>query len=103
MLACFGSIPACARNWSDCAGKLARAGSIPACAGEPKSCSQPRLRARVYPRMCGGTVAKNIKVRPNKVLSPRVRGNHHVRAGALDRHGSIPARAGGIAALKFGA
>ena len=69
-------------------------GSIPACAGEPCWPPTRRLRARVYPRVCGGALAKRAKRRAKKGLSPRVRGS----LGRAPEHpgleGSIPACAG---------
>ena len=50
-------------------------GSIPACAGEPAA---PPVRVpgrRVYPRVCGGTLAKGSGQKHVGGLSPRVRGN----------------------------
>ena len=56
-----------------------RAGSIPACAGEPWP-SGPRSRtARVYPRVCGGTTLHQPNTGRPLGLSPRVRGNLHLR------------------------
>ena len=50
-------------------------GSIPACAGEPP-CSSPSSRpCGVYPRVCGGTCARNAAGDAYEGLSPRVRGN----------------------------
>ena len=69
-------------------------GSIPACAGEPDGEAAVYAIARVYPRVCGGTVVWYGR-RPFQMgLSPRVRGNLAgigVQAGAV---GSIPACAG---------
>ena len=51
------------------------AGSIPACAGEP-CCGGPAARkARVYPRVCGGTAIRKRQSPARGGLSPRVRGN----------------------------
>ena len=68
--------------------------SIPACAGEPRPPIPPGCSSWVYPRVCGGTVAKLARHVPLSGLSPRVRGN---RSQIFDRRlasGSIPACAG---------
>ena len=71
-----------------------RGGSIPACAGEPRRQSNRTRRLRVYPRVCGGTIAELRSDLTAKGLSPRVRGNR-VRHGGRGVHGgSIPACAG---------
>ena len=68
--------------------------SIPACAGEPPRASQPPRRARVYPRVCGGTPFSKLS-RPLAIgLSPRVRGNQLHAGAGLAGDGSIPACAG---------
>ena len=51
-------------------------GSIPACAGEPGIARDSELPSRVYPRVCGGTLAMRSVAYPLPGLSPRVRGNH---------------------------
>ena len=69
-------------------------GSIPACAGEPYPICETASRTRVYPRVCGGTIARFATTTHALGLSPRVRGNH---AGMVSRDiciGSIPACAG---------
>ena len=71
-----------------------RHGSIPACAGEPRSSLPLRSRSRVYPRVCGGTIASASKSLYQPGLSPRVRGNQFPCAELLERLGSIPACAG---------
>ena len=87
-------------------------GSIPACAGEPGSTISPDLQQRVYPRVCGGTAAKDASgaAQPTRVY-PRVCGGtssisgepqsevaHSPRVEGLRTHaadfGSIPACAG---------
>ena len=69
-------------------------GSIPACAGEPHRRPTARTRARVYPRVCGGTPGGGVWPASRAGLSPRVRGNlaHWRNTIFLDR--SIPACAG---------
>ena len=68
--------------------------SIPACAGEPWAASSAPWPARVYPRVCGGTV-KGPLARPFiRGLSPRVRGNLSIRSNAGRTRRSIPACAG---------
>ena len=69
-------------------------GSIPACAGEPPSCSPGRRTARVYPRVCGGTVSAVQAGLRAAGLSPRVRGNPSISAWSSRMSGSIPACAG---------
>ena len=50
-------------------------GSIPACAGEPCSPARTPAWRRVYPRVCGGTIAVAPPAAAAGGLSPRVRGN----------------------------
>ena len=69
-------------------------GSIPACAGEPGDVADPSGHQRVYPRVCGGTVLMFWRRRPQKGLSPRVRGNRAGGRGRSRGGGSIPACAG---------
>ena len=71
-----------------------RSGSIPACAGEPPRARRGRGQQRVYPRVCGGTLAGLPASLRESGLSPRVRGNRP--AGGARRAGarSIPACAG---------
>ncbi len=71
-----------------------RLGSIPACAGEPEYPRPDRSGNRVYPRVCGGTVAPTAPTPSAIGLSPRVRGNpKRVRHVSTDGR-SIPACAG---------
>ena len=69
-------------------------GSIPACAGEPRAGLPAPLRRRVYPRVCGGTVAMDRVEDEHTGLSPRVRGNRLQVVDVLVDRGSIPACAG---------
>ena len=69
-------------------------GSIPACAGEPPAAPRRTQPPTVYPRVCGGTCPQWPPLPPARGLSPRVRGNHHVRAHGSLLLGSIPACAG---------
>ena len=69
-------------------------GSIPACAGEPAAGRFPVPRRRVYPRVCGGTVARMSKSAAGTGLSPRVRGNLLGLQPRPFQAGSIPACAG---------
>ena len=73
----LGSIPACAGEPHR--GRMTplflEQGSIPACAGEPSSHRPRRGWARVYPRVCGGTIGRLIGRSARRGLSPRVRGN----------------------------
>ena len=68
--------------------------SIPACAGQPNMTRVVKPGLKVYPRVCGATTARTLKVYAVPGLSPRVRGNRdqHDRHGQLRR--SIPACAG---------
>ncbi len=50
-------------------------GSIPACAGEPPAGRAECRWPRVYPRVCGGTLADPGSHPGGRGLSPRVRGN----------------------------
>ena len=69
-------------------------GSIPACAGEPLQRPLARPPGRVYPRVCGGTIAFHHRQIPHMGLSPRVRGNQGRSRPCAHRQGSIPACAG---------
>ena len=89
-----GSIPACAGEPSKKAKAAGWPGSIPACAGEPPRCSDRTRRGRVYPRVCGGTMAMVTPVTSMRGLSPRVRGNRQEYAAGPVSGGSIPACAG---------
>ena len=68
--------------------------SIPACAGEPAACLWLCRRGTVYPRVCGGTHARQVTVRHVPGLSPRVRGNRVLRVLNDHPNRSIPACAG---------
>ena len=69
-------------------------GSIPACAGEPSTICRRPASARVYPRVCGGTVSRNSPPPAGWGLSPRVRGNRGRSRSWRRPSGSIPACAG---------
>ena len=71
-----------------------RDGSIPACAGEPGAPRWSRPSPTVYPRVCGGTTARNRPLLPVAGLSPRVRGNRIDPARVASYAWSIPACAG---------
>ena len=71
-----------------------RRGSIPACAGEPRVPSSTDDEARVYPRVCGGTLDRGQEFVRASGLSPRVRGNREDRHRPREGLGSIPACAG---------
>ena len=68
--------------------------SIPACAGEPPRGSAVSVPARVYPRVCGGTVDNADGNDGPSGLSSRVRGNPGQRPRVDQAAGSIPACAG---------
>ena len=74
--------------------ELVRAGSIPACAGEPSRPTSRYSRAKVYPRVCGGTLDLVLIREGDHGLSPRVRGNRTHVAGDPVPVRSIPACAG---------
>ena len=69
-------------------------GSIPACAGEPSGGDPDEAAFRVYPRVCGGTTPAAIDSSCISGLSPRVRGNPHLREYLAWTVRSIPACAG---------
>ena len=71
-----------------------RRGSIPACAGEPLSWDIDPAAARVYPRVCGGTVVTGSDPVIGWGLSPRVRGNLEQQPLTHVFGRSIPACAG---------
>ena len=68
--------------------------SIPACAGEPSLPSSYSPFSWVYPRVCGGTLARIAFADIRDGLSPRVRGNPLQLRQGENRHRSIPACAG---------
>ena len=68
--------------------------SIPARAGEPPIWPTYRTSGKVYPRACGGTIAREPLFPDTEGLSPRVRGNRLRLTTAQYDHRSIPARAG---------
>ena len=71
-----------------------RPGSIPACAGEPEAPPPEPGLFPVYPRVCGGTTARDAVRIQVEGLSPRVRGNPDGESLATALIGSIPACAG---------
>ena len=76
------------------AAQRSAAGSIPACAGEPFVCTSSHVRTRVYPRVCGGTIARWRFLAWLRGLSPRVRGNPGTVVDCRGDGRSIPACAG---------
>ena len=74
--------------------QLAGLRSIPACAGEPQHTSSGGGPDRVYPRVCGGTLANFAHFGNGEGLSPRVRGNPRLHRGIIPPGRSIPACAG---------
>ena len=68
--------------------------SIPACAGEPGTRLSEAARAKVYPRVCGGTHWPHLRCLYSSGLSPRVRGNPRLIHVIGDADRSIPACAG---------
>ena len=73
---------------------VSAARSIPACAGETRWASAPAWGHPVYPRVCGGNLARQFQEGGYAGLSPRVRGKREAAYGADGRIGSIPACAG---------
>ena len=69
-------------------------GSIPAGAGEPVPDHRRQTDEGVYPRGCGGTLARCSRCLRARGLSPRVRGNQRGLGPVEDAAGSIPAGAG---------
>ena len=69
-------------------------GSIPACAGEPDDKTVHWLRAKVYPRVRGGTPLPPASECTCAGLSPRARGNPKEVLVVPAGKGSIPACAG---------
>ena len=84
----IGSIPAYAGE------PAAWVGSIPAYAGEPDTLVRIKLRPAVYPRVCGGTLGRPIRLSTGAGLSPRMRGNRPCAPRHSYRSRSIPAYAG---------
>ena len=78
-------------NWP--AGDYVRR-SIPACAGEPSIPAALPPGREVYPRVCGGTQLRGGRLGQSIGLSPRVRGNRHLRSPLMNAERSIPACAG---------
>ena len=68
--------------------------SIPACAGEPHALLSKMAAKKVYPRVCGGTIAVRSSEESTSGLSPRVRGNPYCYCYVCLRCRSIPACAG---------
>ena len=101
-LPCCGLSPRVRGNPASVAARTMYPGSIPACAGEPEAQSCTGYRCRVYPRVCGGTLAALISQYASWGLSPRVRGNpgDAPQPGAEGR--SIPACAGEPVILSSG-
>ena len=70
-----GLSPRVRGNLNECRRQRGACGSIPACAGEPFVKSGEANSTPVYPRVCGGTSAKQFRLWVEEGLSPRVRGN----------------------------
>ena len=69
-------------------------GAIPASAGEPAANPPPGQECQGYPRECGGTGPPTGSRKPERGLSPRVRGNPEGRGAGRRILGAIPASAG---------
>ena len=89
-----GLSPRVRGNRPVCVSIVRRQGSIPACAGEPSTTITEASSYRVYPRVCGGTIASAKLGRRCTGLSPRVRGNLATPEEFYSSIGSIPACAG---------
>ena len=89
-----GLSPRVRGNPSGSIGQMSSKRSIPACAGEPFSIKSSSNRARVYPRVCGGTWITGYRSSDQPGLSPRVRGNPPVQYPKVVAFRSIPACAG---------
>ena len=81
-------------NHHDLLPRRLSAGSIPAYAGEPLHPPPCGTADEVYPRVCGGTDARNPLVNLADGLSPRMRGNRQCQSAGQGRRGAIPAYAG---------
>ena len=92
--AALGLSPRVRGNRRPCGRRLPDAGSIPACAGEPSSTPPSPATPAVYPRVCGGTGALDVRPVLLRGLSPRVRGNPANLAEMRRCRRSIPACAG---------
>ena len=89
-----GLSPRVRGNHPICSRRQPHGGSIPACAGEPLYPTPSVGKAKVYPRVCGGTAGLVARSWPACGLSPRVRGNPRQRRRAGNSIRSIPACAG---------
>ena len=74
--------------------RASRRRSIPACAGEPRRPQHSRRPQQVDPRVCGGADSNDMKRKPNRGRSPRVRGSRRHRSIQRPSRRSIPACAG---------
>ena len=88
------SIPRVRGNLGHKAGLTAGLRSIPACAGEPAVEVDGGAQGRVYPRVCGGTLPRQVSHLSRPGLSPRVRGNPRDSDDRKCPSWSIPACAG---------
>ena len=92
--ALVGLSPRVRGNLACAAAGAPQEGSIPACAGEPILPEVTLATPRVYPRVCGGTLAVRQPPVCIRGLSPRVRGNPRGWGFGNLVRGSIPACAG---------
>ena len=85
------SIPTCVGQPSThtCATSTS-SGSIPTCVGQPRVGAASSAAAKVYPHVCGATVAGPILAGTGMGLSPRVWGNQYEFHPAQSRPRSIP-------------
>ena len=93
-IARVGLSPRVRGNQIGSCGAQFRLRSIPACAGEPAPGGLCRQEAKVYPRVCGGTLNAQNQIAAQQGLSPRVRGNLRADPAPHTHTGSIPACAG---------
>ena len=89
-----GLSPRMRGNRRDLYWRITPVGSIPAYAGEPRFGLAVKAYQPVYPRVCGGTVARCRRSRRSPGLSPRMRGNRGAADAIHAQSGSIPAYAG---------
>ena len=81
-------------NLAHCVSPMPTLRSIPACAGEPRIGARINALDEVYPRVCGGTIARVSGSFARAGLSPRVRGNLNPLREIRRFRRSIPACAG---------
>ena len=86
----FGLSPRVRGNPAHSASQRPQCRSIPACAGEPSVAAKLNKLFGVYPRVCGGTIARACAILASRGLSPRVRGNRGGAVGLVMGQGLSP-------------